>query len=62
MELIDTRVAFYAAAEAQEGMTGSALARDLMRAVAMLRTVSTEVSDFRALDERTLLSLNSLTA
>ena len=62
MELIDTGVAFRAAAEAREELTSSVLARDLTGAVAALRTVSTDVCDFRALDESTLLSLNKLSA
>jgi hypothetical protein len=62
MELIDTGVAFRAAADARDELASSALARDLTGAVAALRSVSTEVTDFRALDECTLLSLNKLSA
>jgi hypothetical protein len=62
MEMIDTAAAFRVAADAREGFSGSSLARSLAAAVADLRTVSTEVSDYRALDESTLLSLNTLAA
>jgi Domain of unknown function (DUF222) len=62
METIDTTAAFRAAADAQGGWASSSLARSLATAVDDLRTVSTEVSDYRALDETTLLSLNTLTA
>jgi hypothetical protein len=62
MELIDTGMAFRAAAEAREELASSVLARDLASAVAALRVVSTDVTDFRALDEATLLCLNKLSA
>ncbi|MDQ1547227.1 MAG: hypothetical protein QOH69_2131 [Actinomycetota bacterium] len=62
METIDTVEAFRAAADAHEGFAASALACALGAAVDGLRSVSTGVSDYRALDETTLLSLNTLTA
>jgi Domain of unknown function (DUF222) len=62
MELIDTSVAFRAAAEAREGLASSGLVRDLTGIVAGLRLVSTAVPDYRALDEATLLFLNTLNA
>ncbi|MDQ1551912.1 MAG: hypothetical protein QOD50_1334, partial [Actinomycetota bacterium] len=62
METIDTAEAFRAAADAHEGFAASALACALGAAVDGLRSVSTGVSDYRALDETTLLSLNTLTA
>jgi hypothetical protein len=62
IDTIDTGVAFRAAAEAREGLTSNALARDLTGAVDALRSVSTDVADFHALDEPTLLSLNKLSA
>ena len=62
MDTIDTAAAFRAAANAQHGLAGSALARSLGAAVVGLRSVSTDVSDYRALDEAMLLSLNTLNA
>jgi hypothetical protein len=62
IDTIDTGVAFRAAAESRAGLAGSALARNFISAVDALRSVSTDVSDFRALDESTLLSLNKLSA
>ena len=62
METIDTAAAFRVAADAREGFVGSVLARTLDAAVAGLRSVSIVVSDYRALDESALLSLNTLAA
>jgi Domain of unknown function (DUF222) len=62
MELIDTGVAFRAAAQAREGLAGNALVRGLTGSVDVLRSVSTESSDYRALDDATLLFLNTLNA
>ena len=62
MDMIDTSAAFRAAADAYEGMTGSLLARSLTVAVDALRAIPTTVPEYRALDEATLLTLNTLTA
>jgi hypothetical protein len=62
METIDTAAAFRAAAEAHEGLAGSELARTFQAAIGGMRLVSTDVSDYRALDEATLLALNKLNA
>jgi hypothetical protein len=62
METIDTAEAFRAAAEAHEGLCCSELARTLAAAVAAMRSVSTDVADYRALDEAGLLALNTLNA
>lgn len=62
METIDTAAAFELAAAAQHGLSGSVLARSVAAAVQALRTVPTDVADYRALDESTLLTLNILTA
>jgi len=59
---IDTAAAFRAAADAHEGFASSPLARTVAVAVDALRAVPTTVPDYRALDESTLLSLNTLTA
>ena len=62
METIETAEAFRAAADAHEGFAGSSLACALGVAVDALRLVSTSVSDYRALDDSTLLTLNTLSA
>lgn len=62
METIDTAAAFRAAADAHEGFASSELARTFDAAAVGLRMVSTDVSDYRALDETTLLALNKLNA
>jgi hypothetical protein len=62
MELIDTAEAFRVAADEREGLAASTLARSLCAVVDALGAVSTDVRDFRALDESTLLSLNKLNA
>jgi hypothetical protein len=61
METIDTAAAFRAAADAQDGLAGSPLACALGAAVGAMRLVPTTVSEYRAIDEATLLALNSLT-
>jgi Domain of unknown function (DUF222) len=60
METIDTAAAFRVAAEAHEGFIGSVLARSMRSAVDGLCAVSTDVIDYRALDETSLLTLNAL--
>jgi hypothetical protein len=62
METIDTAAAFRAAADAHEGFASSALARSFDAAVVGMRLVPTDVSDYRAIDETTLLTLNKLNA
>jgi hypothetical protein len=62
METIDTRAAFRAAATAREELAGSVLARALGVAVDALRAVPISVPEYRALDEPTLLVLNTLSA
>jgi hypothetical protein len=62
METIDTAAAFRAAADAQDGLASTALARTYAAAVGAQRQVSMDVSDYRALDEAALLALNSLNA
>jgi Domain of unknown function (DUF222) len=62
METIDTAEAFRAAADAHEGFASSALARSFGVAIDRLRAVPTSVTDYRTLDEATLLTLNTLNA
>ncbi len=62
METIDTTAAFRAAADAHEGFASNDLARSFDAAVGGMRLVSTDVSDYRSLDESTLLTLNKLNA
>jgi hypothetical protein len=62
METIDTAAAFRAAAHAQDGLAASPLLRDYGVLLAASRSVSTDVLDYRALDEAALLYLNKLNA
>jgi hypothetical protein len=62
METIDTASAFRAAAQAHEGFASNALAKSFGAAIDGLRAVPTTVTDYRALDEATLLTLNTLNA
>jgi hypothetical protein len=62
MEMIDTADAFRAAADVQHEMAGSLLARALATAVEAMRLVPTMVPEYRAVDETTLLVLNTFNA
>ena len=62
MEMIHTAAAFRAAADVQRSIAGSPLARAVVTAAEAMRLVPTGVSDYRALDESTLLALNTLNA
>jgi hypothetical protein len=62
METIDSAEAFRVAANAQAGLAGSPLVRNYGAVVSGARSISTDVLDYRALDETALLALAKLNA
>jgi hypothetical protein len=62
MQTIDTAAAFRAAADVRQDVAENSLARSLQSAVEALRAVPTDVSQYRAVDEKVLLVLNTLNA